>query len=97
MAVELSTIKALTFDIGGTIFDWHHTLSPEVDRLARAHGVEVDAATLTNHWRRRMFELLAQVRSGELPWMNADDLHRRALDEIVELYPPLTLTRSETK
>lgn len=95
MAIQLNTIKALTFDIGGTVFDWHQTLCPKVDCLSRAHGVEVDAAAFTNQWRRRMFELLAQVRSGELPWMNADDLHRRALDDLVGPYPALHLTSSE--
>lgn len=42
-----------------------------------------------------MFELLGQVRNGELPWMNADELHRRALDDMVEKYPTLDLTPDE--
>lgn len=71
MAVDLRTIKALTFDVGGTIFDWHHTIREEVERLAHAWGVEIDCASFTNNWRWRMFELLGQVRSGDLPWMNA--------------------------
>ncbi len=95
MAVDLSTIKALTFDVGGTIFDWHHTIRDEVERLAQERGVEMDCASFTNNWRWRMFELLGQVRSGELPWMNADDLHRRALDDMVVKYPILDLTIAE--
>ena len=42
-----------------------------------------------------MFELLGQVRSGDLPWMNADELHRRALDDMIEKYPVLNLTTTE--
>ncbi len=95
MTVDLSTIKALTFDVGGTIFDWHHTLIEDVKRLAQAHGVEIDCVSFTNHWRWRMFELLAQVRSGDLPWLNADELHRRALDDMVIKYPALDLTTAE--
>ncbi len=95
MAVDLHTIKALTFDVGGTIFDWHHTIREEVERLAHARGVEMDCASFTNNWRWRMFELLGQVRSGDLPWMNADDLHRRALDDMIETYPALDLTTAE--
>lgn len=95
MAVDLNTIKALTFDVGGTIFDWHHTIRDEVERLARARGVTIDCAAFTNDWRWRMFELLAQVRSGALPWMNADDLHRRALDDLAITYPGLDLATAE--
>ena len=95
MAVDLHTIKALTFDVGGTIFDWHHTIREEVERLAQARGVEIDCASFTNNWRWRMFALLGQVRSGDLPWMNADELHRRALDDMIETYPALDLTTAE--
>ncbi len=95
MAVDLNTIRALTFDVGGTIFDWHHTIREEIERLAQARGVEMDYASFTNNWRWRMFELLGQVRSGDLPWMNADALHRRALDDMIETYPVLKLTRTE--
>ena len=95
MTVDLNTIKALTFDVGGTIFDWHHTIREEIERLTQVRGVEIDCASFTNNWRWRMFELLGQVRSGELPWMNADELHRRALDDMIETYPALDLTTTE--
>ncbi|PON12473.1 haloacid dehalogenase type II [Candidatus Entotheonella serta] len=95
MTLDLSTIKALTFDVGGTIFDWHHTIREEIERLAQDRGVEIDCANFTNNWRWRMFELLGQVRSGNLPWMNADELHRRALDDMVIKYSALDLTKDE--
>lgn len=95
MTVDLNTIEALTFDVGGTIFDWHHTICEEVERLAQVRGVEISCTDFANNWRWRMFELLGQVRSGELPWMNADALHRRALDDMVAKYPALDLTTAE--
>jgi 2-haloacid dehalogenase len=95
MTVDLRTIKALTFDVGGTIFDWHHTIRGEVKRLAQVRGVEIDCVDFTNKWRWRMFELLGQVRSGALPWMNADELHRRALDDMAVKHPVLHLTTAE--
>ena len=95
MAVDLNTIKALTFDVGGTIFDWHHTIREEIERLAQTRDVEIDYADFTNNWRWRMFELLGQVRSGARPWINADELHRRALDDMIEKYPVLNLTTTE--
>ncbi|HAC18486.1 MAG TPA: haloacid dehalogenase type II, partial [Dehalococcoidia bacterium] len=31
---DLSKIKALTFDVGGTVFDWRGTIEEELRRLA---------------------------------------------------------------
>ncbi len=42
-----------------------------------------------------MFQLLAKVRSGELEWMNADQLHRLALDEIAPDFPVVQLSSAE--
>lgn len=95
MAVNLAPIKALTFDIGGTVFDWHHTLRDAVQRLADDRGVESDSARFVNDWRQRMFALLAEVRQGSLPWMNADELHRRALDDVAPQYAALGLSADD--
>ena len=91
MARDLDQITHLTFDVGGTVFDWHHGIKDEVTSLAAAQGVEIDAAQFANDWRREMFVGLAQVRSGDLPRMNADELHRRALDTVVPAHAPLEL------
>ena len=37
---DLGNVKALAWDIGGTIFDWHHTIRDEVSAIAEAQGVE---------------------------------------------------------
>ncbi len=71
MNPRLENVKALAFDIGGTVFDWHHTVRDEVAALARAQGVEIDAPAFANDWRRRQFQLLAEVRAGSRPWTNA--------------------------
>lgn len=88
-------VRALVFDIGGTIFDWHHTIAREVDRLAGERGVTVDAPAFANTWRRGMFEVLTAVRSGELPWMNADEMHRRVLDDVAPQFPQLGLSDAD--
>jgi 2-haloacid dehalogenase len=93
--IDLSQIRVLTWDIGGTVFDWHHGIKDEVTGLAAARGAEIDPVLFANTWRRRMFEELARVRSGELPWMNADEIHRRVLDGLAEEHPALGLSAAE--
>jgi len=91
----MNGIKALTFDVGGSIFDWQTATRKAVRELARARGVDVDDGAFTMTWRRRMFEELAKVRSGELPWQNADELHRALLDELADAHPQLELSDSD--
>ena len=93
---DLSQIKALTFDVGGTVFDWRGTIEDEVSQLAQQQGAEtLDVPQFATDWRRGMFAMLARVRSRELPWMNADELHRRVLDDVLADHTALTLSDSE--
>ena len=85
-------IKALTFDVGGSVFDWQTATRKAVRGIADARGAEVDDGAFAMTWRRRMFEELGRVRRGDLPWQNADQLHRAVLDELADAYPQLELT-----
>ena len=92
---DVGAIRALAFDVGGTVFDWHATVRDALQDLARTDGAAVDAARFANDWRRRMLQLVGQVRAGALPWLNADQLHRRALDELLEGSPLAGLGEDE--
>ena len=85
-------IKVLTFDVGGSIFDWQTATRAAVRALATERGVAVDDRAFCFTWRRRMFEQLAEVRRGERPWQNADAIHRAVLDELAAEHPALELT-----
>ena len=54
--IDLSQIRALTWDIGGTVFDWHHSIKEEVGALAAARGVELDPALFANPWSIGRYE-----------------------------------------
>ena len=88
-------IKALAFDVGGSIFDWQTATRDAVRSLAAERGVEVDDRAFAFTWRRRMFEQLAEVRAGKRPWQNADQLHRAVLDELAEQHPALQLSAAD--
>ena len=73
-------IKALTFDTGGTILDWHEGLSSAFQRVGQRHGVSLDWHAVTNDYRRlAMKGIVGQVQ----PAFNMDDVHRSALDEVL--------------
>ena len=92
---DLSKIKALTFDVGGTVFDWRGAIQEEVTRLATEQGADVDVTQFASDWRRWMFVELTRVRSGELSWRNADQIHRSVLDDVLKKHDSLELSASE--
>ncbi len=93
--VDLNQIKVLTWDIGGTVFDWRGTIQDEVGHLAKQQGVEIDIYQFASDWRYGMFDMLAKGRKGELPHMNADEIHRKMLDIVLETHSDLKLSNDE--
>ena len=88
-------VKALTFDVGGSIFDWQTATRSAVRALAASRNVAADDRAFAFAWRRRMFEQLAEVRAGKRPWQNADRIHRAVLDELAQDHPALALTPTD--
>ena len=81
--MSLDDIKALTFDTGGTILDWHTGISTALAALGAKHSVENDWATMTNEWRRKALKNVVNLGEHEPPTINFDDGHRMALDEVL--------------
>ena len=76
-------IKALTFDVFGTVVDWRSSIIAEGKALEAKTGIGADWAVVADHWRACYTPYMDKVRNGELPWTNLDTLHRMILDEIV--------------
>jgi 2-haloacid dehalogenase len=73
-------VRALVFDVFGTVVDWRGGVAREVRRLL---GDDVDALSLADDWRGRYAPSMQRVRSGELPWTPLDELHRASLDDVL--------------
>jgi len=73
-------IKALTFDTGGTILDWHSGISRAFSAAGARRGLGADWPAITNEYRRRSLKgIVGQVNPG----FNFDDVHRRTLGSII--------------
>jgi 2-haloacid dehalogenase len=79
----LDEVKALTFDVFGTVVDWRSGITREGEALGRAKGLSVDWETFADAWRGRYQPTLSRVRDGELPWTKLDDLHRMSLEGLL--------------
>lgn len=83
--MEVSKVKALVFDVFGTVVDWRKTVIAEGIALGAAKGWRIDWETFADRWRLEGYiEAMAEVNAGTLEWMNVDQLHRRKLDMLIE-------------
>jgi 2-haloacid dehalogenase len=80
---DVGAVKALAFDVFGTVVDWRASVARDVDGVAKAKGVKVDGAAFADAWRAQYQPSMNRVRTGELPWTRLDDLHRMVLERIL--------------
>ncbi len=78
-----TTIKALAFDTGGTVLDWHSGLVRAFEAAGARRGLSLDAHALANDWRRRTMKGIVGQR---LPAFHMDDVHRRVLDDTLAAF-----------
>jgi 2-haloacid dehalogenase len=92
---EVTHVKALVFDVFGTVVNWRTAVARQVEQLAQRKGVTVDGAKFADAWRAGYGPSMNRVRSGELPWTRLDDLHRMTLEKILGDFGITTLTDAE--
>ena len=86
MPARPRAIRALIFDVFGTVVDWRGSILRECRALGRRKKIAADWDAFTDAWRAGYRPAMARVRSGELPWMNIDQLHRMILDDLLRAF-----------
>ncbi len=81
--MSLDDVKALTFDTGGTILDWHTGFRTALAEAGAGYGLEKDWPALANQLRRRSLKRMLNLGETAPPTYNFDDAHRAALDEVL--------------
>jgi len=82
--MELSAVKALVFDVFGTVVDWRSSVIQELEEFGKTKGLKADWNVFADAWRDEGYLKATQkVRRWELPWMNVDQLHRVMLEELL--------------
>ncbi len=84
MATE---IKALLFDVFGTVVDWRSGIARDSAAFFARHGIShIDPIEFADAWRGLYQPAMCRVRSGELPFTILDKLHRMNLDTLFQRY-----------
>jgi 2-haloacid dehalogenase len=93
---DLSAVKALVFDVFGTVVDWRSSLIAEFTKWADRRGIKADWTALVDAWRGAYVASMDDVRRHpERGYVILDQLHRRSLEKLVAQFSIQGLTEAD--
>jgi FMN phosphatase YigB (HAD superfamily) len=78
-----SEVKALFFDVFGTLVDWRGSIAREAKAVLEPLGHTADWPAFADAWRGEYQPAMEEVRAGRIPFSKLDVLHRRNLDRVL--------------
>jgi 2-haloacid dehalogenase len=81
---EAPAVKALVFDVFGTVVDWRSSLIADFTNWSATRGISSDWAALIDAWRGGYVPSMEEVRQHpERGFVGIDKLHRKTLEKLV--------------
>ena len=82
--MTLDRVRALVFDVFGTVVDWRGGVARDAAPFLARHGAaNADPAAFADAWRKRYDPAMDAIRSGRRPFVRLDVLHRENLEAIL--------------
>jgi 2-haloacid dehalogenase len=88
-------VKALVFDVFGTVVDWRGSIIREGAQWSQEKNLQIDWGKFADRWRAGYGPSMEKVRKGEMPWTKLDVLHRMILDQLLVEFNITGLTEEE--
>ena len=82
--MDASSVKALIFDVFGTVVDWRSSIIKQCQQFGRVKAIDANWGAFADSWRDKYRPYMDKVRDGTLPWTNLDDLHLMSLDDVLD-------------
>ena len=84
-------VKALVFDVFGTVVDWREGIAREAGPFLAGLGrSDIDAHAFADAWRARYQPAMEEIRSGRRGFTRLDLLHRENLEQVLQAEPELS-------
>ena len=81
---DISAVKALVFDVFGTVVDWRTSLIADFTKWSEKRGIKADWTALVDGWRAVYAASMDEVRKHpERGYVILDTLHRQSLEKLV--------------
>ena len=91
----MSQLKALAFDVGGSVFDWKTSIHSAVKKLAAGKNLPIDHEAFAMAWRLQFFVQIKRVHDNAIPHVNADVLVQAALEVVLTEFSGLEVSDQE--
>ena len=76
-------VKALFFDVFGTLADWRSGIAREARIILAPSGYALDWLAFADAWRYQYQPAMEEVRAGRIAFCKLDVLHRHNLDRVL--------------
>src|SRR3954451_2933627 len=81
---QVPNVKALVFDVFGTVVDWRSSLIADFTKWSETRGISADWTALVDGWRAVYAASMDEVRKHpERGYVILDRLHRQSLEKLV--------------
>ena len=75
-------VRAMLFDVFGTVVDWRNGVAGEAERILKPLGYSLDWLNFADQWRAQYQPGMQPIRDGREPFARLDVIHGRMLDLI---------------
>ncbi len=93
--MNFSDVKALTFDVFGTVVDWRGSIISDATAFGAAKGLSVNWEAFIDAWKTCYKPGMDLVNQGTAPWNSVYSIYRKKLDELFLEYNITGLTEAE--
>jgi 2-haloacid dehalogenase len=83
MPAAKNQVRAIVFDIFGTVVDWRGSVIRELNSFGAGKGWAADTEQMADDWRGLYQPSMQEVRSGKRSFTILDDLHRESLHKVL--------------
>ena len=88
-------MRALAFDVFGTVVDWRGSIIREGELLSATKGLQVDWPAFADAWRAGYAPAMDRTRAAGAEWLSLDVLHRQILDSLLPRFGLSHLSEAE--
>lgn len=90
-------VRALFFDVFGTLVDWRSSIAREAEALLKPKRVTIDYFAFADAWRGEYQGAMEEVRAGRIGFCKLDILHRRNLELTLKRFAIDNLSEDEKR
>lgn len=104
-AFDPASVRALVFDVFGTVVDWRSSIIREGEAMSRQTSLPADWSGVADAWRAGYAPAMERARAADggaavvvgaaAAWPNLDQLHRQTLDELLPRFGLQSLGEAE--